>query len=183
MGHSVLVVPVPQLEDFVRARTEHYDSDFLSGDPLFVHAHITALGPFLHHVDNLAAETIAGIVQDIGAFEFTLTEIDTFPNGIIHLVPDPAEPFSELTRRLSEAFPQCPPYGGQFEDLRPHLTLDQRTATITEDSTRELLGDAVPASCRAERVDLAWYEPGRCHLIRSWSLLKRRASRPATGLA
>ena len=35
----------------------------------------------------------------------------------------------------------------------------------------------------AERVDLAWYEPGRCHLIRSWSLLKRRASRPATGLA
>jgi 2'-5' RNA ligase len=181
MGHSVLVVPVPQLEDFVRARTEHYDTDFLSGDPQFTHAHITALGPFLHHVDNLAAQTIAGIMQDIERFAFTLSEIDTFPNGIINLVPDPAEPFAELTKRLSEAFPQCPPYGGQFENVRPHLTLDQRTATITEHSTRELLGDAVPASCRAERVDLAWYEPGACHLIRSWSLATVSASSTAEG--
>jgi hypothetical protein len=170
MGHSVLVVPVPQLEDFIRARTAHYDTDYLSSDPGFTHAHITALGPFLDLVSAAAVQAIAGIVNDVEPYEFTLAEMDTFPNGIIHLVPDPAEPFRELTQRLWEAFPSCPPYGGQFDDVRPHLTLDQRSDSITEASTRDLLGDAIPATCLAERLDLAWYDACNCHLVRSWRL-------------
>jgi 2'-5' RNA ligase len=170
MGHSVLLVPVPPLEDFVRARTAHYDVDYLSGDAAFAHAHITALGPFLDRVEEQAAATIAGIAAVTASFEFTVSEIDTFPNGIIHLVPDPAEPFRSLTKRLWEAFPQCPPYDGHFDDVRPHLTLDQRSETVSERSTRELLGETILARCRAERLDLAWYDAGNCHLLRSWPL-------------
>jgi hypothetical protein len=170
MGHSVLVVPVPQLEAFVRARTAHYDTDYLSSDPGFPHAHITALAPFLVDVDAAAAAAIAGIVNDIEPYEFTHAEMDTFPNGIIHLVPDPAEPFRQLTGRLWKAFPTCPPYAGQFDDVRPHLTLDQQSDSITEASTRDLLGDAIPATCRAERLDLAWYDAGNCHVIRTWPI-------------
>jgi 2'-5' RNA ligase len=164
------MVPVPRLEDFVRARTGHYDRDYLSTDPGFTHAHITALGPFLEDVDEPAAEVIAGIVGNISPFEFTLSELATFPNGIIHLVPDPVGPFRELTRRLVEAFPQCPPYAGQFREVRPHLTLDQRSDAISEASTLALLGDVLPARCVAERLELVWYEAGHCHLIRSWVL-------------
>ena len=46
-GHSVIVVPVPELEDYITSRTAHYDASFLSTDPAFVHAHITLLGPWL----------------------------------------------------------------------------------------------------------------------------------------
>ena len=88
-GHSVLQVPVPGLEPFVRSRTEHYDTDYLSADPAFTHAHVTALGPFLPEVDDEAAATVAAIVAETPAFSFTLERIATFPNGIIHLVPSP----------------------------------------------------------------------------------------------
>lgn len=168
MGHSVLVVPVPPLEEFVRLRTVHYDTDYLSPDPAFTHAHVTALGPFLDHLDRAAEEVVEAIARTTDPFDFTLAVIDTFPNGIIHLVPDPVAPFRELTGRLVAAFPQCPPYDGKFGDVRPHLTLDARSGDVTERSTRELLGATIPAVARAERLDLAWYDAGNCHLVRSW---------------
>ena len=110
------------------------------------------------------------IAATTGPFDFTLSRIAKFPNGIIHLVPDPDDAFRELTRRLAEAFPQCPPYAGEFADVRPHLTLDLRGTEVSEASTYALLGDLVPAACRATRLDLAWYEPGACRVLRSWDL-------------
>jgi len=173
-GHSVLQVPVPELERFVRARTAHYDTDYVSADPAFTHAHVTALGPFLRDVDDEAAATVGAIVADTSPFAFTLERIATFPNGIIHLVPEPDDAHRELTRRLWEAFPHCPPYAGEFADVRPHLTLDARSETVTEESTRALLGDLVPARCQAERLDLAWYAPRGCRVLRSWELPDER---------
>ena len=71
-GHSVLQVPVPPLEPWVRQRTAFYDTDYLSTDPAFTHAHVTALAPFLPEVDDGAAATVAAIVADTRAFDFTL---------------------------------------------------------------------------------------------------------------
>ena len=119
---------------------------------------------------------MAAIVAETPAFDFTLERIATFPNGIIHLVPEPDAGFRELTRRLAAAFPQCPPYAGQFADVRPHLTLDARADTVSEESTRALLGDLVPARCRAERLDLAWYQPGGLPGAAFLGAARRRAS-------
>lgn len=172
MSHSVLLVPVPELEPFVRSRTEHYDTEWLSADPSFVHAHVTSLGPFLPRdaLDASALASVGRIASQTEPFEFKLSVIDTFPNGIIHLVPEPDDPFRALTTQLWEAFPDCPPYAGEFGDVRPHLTLDARSEHVSEASTRELLGGRVPVTCVAERLDLAWYEAGGCHLVRSWPL-------------
>jgi 2'-5' RNA ligase len=167
-GHSVLLVPVPELEGFVRSRTAHYDADYVSADPAFMHAHITALGPFLEEVGAEAWAAVAAIAGDIRPFDFTLARLDTFPNGIIHLVPEPSDPFRSLTARLAAAFPECPPYGGEFDDVRPHLTLDLASDTVTEASTRASL--RLPVRARARRLDLAWYEPGNCHVVDSWRL-------------
>jgi hypothetical protein len=170
MGHSVLQVPVPPLEPFVRERTAFHDASYVSDDPAFVHAHVTALGPFLDEVGGDDAAAVAAIAASVAPFDFVLERIDTFPNGIIHLEPEPDGPFRELTHRLWEAFPQCRPYAGQFADVRPHLTLDARTDEVTEESTRTALGGLVPARCRAERLDLAWWEPDGCRVLRSWPL-------------
>jgi 2'-5' RNA ligase len=169
-GHSVLVVPVPVLEPFVRERHEFYDGAWVSDDPAFTHAHITALGPFLPDLDDAAAATLARIAATTTPFDVALTRLDTFANGVIHLVPEPDLPFRDLTARLLEEFPECPPYGNQFPDTRPHLTLDRTSEEVTETSTRARLGDLVPFRFRAERLDLAWYEEGACRVLRSWPL-------------
>lgn len=179
MSHTVLLVPVPELEPFVRARTEHYDRRWLSPDPSFVHAHVTALAPFRHprEIDAAAMGTLTRLAQGTAPFAFELSTVATFPNGIIHLVPEPEDPFRDLTARLTGAFPDCPPYAGEFPDVRPHVTLDARSETVSEASTRELLGGLVPATCQAERLDLAWYEAGNCRVLRSWRLGGRVTAR------
>ena len=161
---------MPSLERFVRDRHRHYDPAYVSDDPAFVHAHVTALAPFLAG-PSLTAEVLASvgeIASSTASFGFTLEHIDTFPNGIIHLLPAPAAPFATLTRRLWEAFPQCPPYAGAFPDVVPHLTLDALSADVSEASTRRAVAPDLPAHCRAERLDLAWWEPGRCRVMHSW---------------
>lgn len=168
-GHSVLQVPVPPLESWVRQRTAFYDTDYVSHDPAFTHAHVTALGPFVASLDPTTSAQVAAIAAQVEPFDYTLARLATFPNGIIHLVPEPATDFTRLTDLVMKAFPDFPPYAGDFPPA-PHLTLDLRHGDVTEASTRALLGNAVPVRARAEWLDLAWYEAGRCHLVHRWAL-------------
>ncbi len=169
-GHSVLQVPVPRLEGFVRGRTAHYDASYLSADPAHVHAHVTALGPFAPELTPDIERRVAAIAAETPAFDFVLERVGTFADGIIHLLPEPDEPFRKLTARLAAEFPEHPPYEGRYGDVAPHLTLDLRSDTVTEASTRALLDGVLPARCRATRLDLAWYEPHATGVRRSWPL-------------
>ena len=172
-GHSVLVVPVPELEDWVRSRTELYDASFLAADPAFVHAHITLLGPWLPAptADDLA--TVGRILAVTAPFEARLGEVTAFPDGLIHLRPEPVEPFRALTRALVEAFPQCPPYAGRFPDPVSHLTLDQTAAGITVTSVAERLAQVLPVRTRVDRVDLQWWANHDCRVLHTWKLDER----------
>ena len=116
-GHSVLVVPIPALETFVAARHAHYDRDYVSADPTFAHAHVTILGPWLTQADladpvraNAALTAVRDIASATRGFDIDFAHVDTFPNGIIHLVPEPAEPFAALTAAVYREFPAYPPY-------------------------------------------------------------------------
>lgn len=169
-GHTVLQMPVPALEPFVRERHAFYDPGFVSEDPAFVHAHITALGPFLPAPTAADRDRVARLVASTPAFDFVLARVATFPDGIIHLVPDPLWPFQELTMRLFEAFPGCPPYAGRYDEVLPHLTLDLRSDEVSEESTRAALQHLLPVRCRADRLDLAWWQDGGCRLLESWQL-------------
>lgn len=163
---------MPPLETFVRARAAHYDRAWLSRDAAFGHAHVTALGPFLRPeaIDSAALGLVAEIAHNTAPFTFALDRVDTFPNGIIHLLPQPDEPFRALTRALFEAFPSCPPYGGAFSDVRPHLTLDARSAAVSESSTTALLAGVLPVLSRAARLDLALWQENGCRVLASWDL-------------
>lgn len=169
-GHSVLQVPVPQLEEFVRARTIHYDPSYLSADPSFVHAHVTALGPFVDELTDDVVRRVGAIAAETKPFDFVLQRLGRFGDGTLHLVPEPDDPFRALTARLVAEFPEFPPYAGAFTDVVPHLTVDLVSADVTEESTLALIGAAIPARCRAERLELVWYEPGATGLRRSWQL-------------
>lgn len=170
MAHTVLAIPVVELEPYVRARWEHYDPDWVSVDPDFTHAHITALAPFLTVPTAGDLAEVAAIAHATPAFDFTLAQVATFPNGLIHLVPEPATPFSTLTARLWEAFPQCPPYAGEFAGVVPHLSLDQVGEGVDEARVRAEVAVLLPVRVRASRLELHWYAEGDCRVLAGWDL-------------
>ncbi len=168
-GHSVLVVPVPELEPFAVGRWKHYLPSWVSRDPEFTHAHITALSPYLPAPTAADLARVAAIARATPPFDYLLRELQELADGFILVAPEPAAPFATLTAALSEAFPQCPPYAGEY-DVAPHVTLDQRTDAVSVASTRDLLGDLLPARCRADRLELHWYEERNCHVVADWKL-------------
>ena len=168
-GHSVLQVPVPPLEEYVRGRTEHYDPSYLGVGPGYVHAHVTALGPFVEELTEDVERRVAAVAAETEPFDFVLERIGRFADGMLHLLPEPDEGFRKLTARLVAEFPGFPPYAGRF-DAVPHLTLDQLSDEVTVESTLALLDGVLPAACRAERLDLAWYQPHSSRIVRSWRL-------------
>lgn len=163
-GHAVLQIGVPELEDWIVARTRHYDDSFISTDPDFRHAHITILAPLEHWDERAFAE----IAASTPAFDYRLDRVAAFPNGCLHLPPAPDAPFRELTRRAWAAHPGIVPNGAP--DPQPHLTVDWLAPQVSIASTQELLGPAVPVDCAAEALELVWYESNNCHLIRRFDL-------------
>lgn len=56
-------------------------------------------------------------------FRFELSRTDWFGDEVLWLAPADPSPFRALTESVYEAFPAFPPFGGQFEDVVPHLTV------------------------------------------------------------
>jgi len=167
-GHAVLLVPVPELEDYVVARTRHYDASFLSADPSFVHAHVTVLAPFVPTASVEELDAVAAIADRTPAFDFELAEVAAFPDGTIHLPPAPDRPFRELTAAVARAFPACPPYGGRYPDPVPHLTLDRVAPGISVAAVAADLRTVLPVRCRADRIELHWYANHDCRVLAAW---------------
>lgn len=170
-GHSVLQLPVPPLEEWVVARTRHYDEGFVSDDPRFGHAHITALGPFDPDPSPDTLARVGAVAARTSPMTVRLADLAQFPNGIIHLRPDPDGPLRRLTATLVAEFPAFSPYDGRFgADVVPHLTLDAASPTVTLDSTRAALHAHLPLTCRLDELQLAWWESGGCRVLRRWRL-------------
>ncbi|MBB2893806.1 2'-5' RNA ligase family protein [Flexivirga oryzae] len=170
MGHTVLAIPVLALDEVVRERTRFYDPSFVSTDARFAHAHITVLGPWVPDPAPADLGALAEIASTTTCFEVTLNALDEFPNGLIHLRPEPDGEVRLLTKRLAAAFPAYPPYGGEFADVAPHLTLDQRSATVTLAAVRARVAHLLPVTVRVDRIDLQWWANNDCRQLQSFPL-------------
>lgn len=175
MGHTVLAVPVPALETVVRARTQFYDPSFVSADPGFAHAHITVLGPWIADPTQQDLEAVAEISRTTTPFTVRLAKLAQFPDGLLHLRPEPDDELRGLTRRLADAFPAYPPYGGAFGEVVPHLTLDQRSATVTPQAVLARVTHLLPVTLTVDRIHLQWWANDDCRLLRAFPLQRRDA--------
>lgn len=169
-GHTVLAVPVTVLDTVVRERTACYDASYVSTDPGFVHAHVTMLAPWVPHPTGADRALVARIALDTPAFEVELAELGVFPDGVVHLRPEPDGPLRRLTSRLAAAFPDFPPYGGRYDDPAPHLTLDRLSASVTLESVRARIDTIVPATVAVDRIDLQWWTNDDCRLLATFPL-------------
>jgi 2'-5' RNA ligase len=106
--------------------------------------HVTLLVPAPRDVEG-----IAEVLFEFAAFEVVFARLDRFP-GALWLAPEPAQPFARMIEALMRRFPDYPPYGGEFREIVPHLTVAQ-TAFDEAVSTLE---PWLPLSTRAERAVL-----------------------------
>ena len=170
MGHSVLAVPVPALDTVIKERTARYDASFVSTDPNFTHAHITVLAPWATQPTADDFALVERVAHAVGPFDVKLSQLSEFPDGIIHLLPEPDLELRELASRLATAFPRFPPYGGRYPDLIPHLTLDRRSATVTRATVRASVGHLLPLPVTVDRIDLQWWANHGCRRLHTWQL-------------
>lgn len=152
---TTLILPVPAADGVLQESARE------PGIP----AHITLLYPFLadRSIDGDTESALASLLLEIPAFDFVLSEIGRFP-GVVYLAPEPAERFVALTEALVARWPERQPYGGDHEEIIPHLTVAYG-APIPDG-----LVERLPLTARAEEVWLMSRTGGRWVCRRSFPL-------------
>lgn len=155
MHESALIMEVPEAHPVVERWRRHHDPIASHGIP----PHISALYPFLppESITEAAAVQVREVVRGIRPWSFHLTSVGEFPR-VVWLRPEPIEEFRNLTLRLWETFPACPPFGGRHDDIVPHLTIahlaeDEDQAALVRRITTDL-ADALPIECTASGLAL-----------------------------
>lgn len=129
---SAVVIAVPAAERAVKEHRARFDRAAAWGVP----AHVTVLYPFVPpaELDEDVLRTLAEAARTVPRFRAEWNATGWFGEDVLWLAPDPVEPFRALTTAVFRAFPDFPPYSGEYEDLTPHLTV---------------ASDATPAEMRA----------------------------------
>lgn len=133
---SALVIHIPEAEALVGSYRMEYDHAARVGVP----AHITLIWPFippaLITVDD--HDRLASLFSTYPTFAFALTDVQRFPD-VLFLTPMPNDKIVRLIQDLVATFPNYPPYGGQFKEIIPHLTIAQSDdAELLEKITKEI---------------------------------------------
>lgn len=119
-AESALVVLLPDADPIVQAWRARYDPSAVAGMP----AHVTILYPFKPpaEIGDQDLTHLAHLFGQFPAFTVALAELRRFPS-VLYLAPAPAVPFVQLIEAVIARYPAYPPYGGEFDDIVPHLTL------------------------------------------------------------
>jgi len=114
-----LVVPVEAARPLLAAWLQRLPAAGRSLPP-----HIAALWPFLpvEAADEAAERRLVELLAGVPPFTFALTRVAALADAAV-LVPEPAAPFAALTRLLWDEWPECPPFGGAYENIAPHVVI------------------------------------------------------------
>jgi 2'-5' RNA ligase len=147
LAETALVVLLPELEPLIGAWRRRYTGDGARGMP----PHVTLIYPFAD--TSAVEERIEAVARILGAFapfEVELRETARFPE-LLYLRPEPAEAFVAMTEALVDAFPEFPLYGGEVDEIVPHLTVAQADEEVLAVVQSELVG-RLPLTTRCERA-------------------------------
>ena len=157
---TALVVPVPDAEPLVGAYRQRHDPSGAWG----MLPHVTVLVPFVPpaQVDDALLAELGALFGEIPAFTCRFRKTGRFPS-VLYLAPEPVGRFRALTDRLVRRFPECPPYGGVYDKVIPHLTVLHDCADCLCDRVAARLKDKLPLVAEVREVLLfegANAEPG-----------------------
>jgi 2'-5' RNA ligase len=168
---SALVILVPEAEVLVESFRLQHDPSAALGVP----AHVTVLYPF-KPPRELTAEVIKSLEElfsEFPGFSISFIESRRFPD-VLYLSPVPHESIRSLIEMVARRFPETPPYGGQFADIVPHLTVaqvgDPRKLDEIESKFASESQGHLPVRTSVTEVTLLDNESGRWQVRRRFSL-------------
>lgn len=172
-GQSALLMEFPAAEQLVAHWRRTYDPAASAGIP----AHVTVLFPFLDagadgrpgSVDERVREELRELVGGHPAFDVTFSTLCRFPD-VLYLAPEPAEPLRALTRALVARWPDTQPYGGQFTEIVPHLTVAHAADPEVFAAAEADLAPRLPLVTEATAVSLYVSDGTRWHRRTSFPL-------------
>lgn len=152
LRQSALLLLVPAAEPAVGEHRARLDASARDGVP----AHLTVLYPFLPPwlIDDVVLASLAGLFAGFPAFRFTLDRVGWFGDEVVWLGPHDEAPFRALTELVFAAFPGCAPYGGQYADVVPHLTVGHLGGVPALRAAGEAAGHCLPIEASATEVTL-----------------------------
>ena len=152
-----MIVAIPEAEAAVAALRLRLDPAAAWGVP----AHITVLYPFLppDEIDGRALADVASAVGAVPAFDVRFERTAWFGDEVLWLAPQPSVPFRELTTRVWQRFPQCPPYDGAHPELIPHLTVGDHAALTALREADVTVSASLPVPARVTHARLICGSP------------------------
>lgn len=141
--HTVQAVALPIMQQ--------YDAHMVIRLP----AHITLLVPFVPYEQiEESTQTLQRVCASIKPFDVTLSGYGHFPK-VTFMQPADPQPIKALFRKVFDAFPLYPPYGGAFgNNLHPHMTVAEFASEDERQTTR--LPDYAPLTFQVDRIHLIY---------------------------
>ncbi len=152
---SAILLCVPEAEPLVGPWRDRGDPAAALGVP----AHVTLLYPFIPEPDAGVVEELRWFFAGVDAFDLTFHRIDNFDNEVLYLAPGQAEECRQLTLALARRWPEWPPYGGQFPDITPHLTLIDHADPELHALARQSIEAGLPVRSSATQACLYVQKP------------------------
>lgn len=154
---SALVVLVPEAEPAVGQWRLELDPSARLGLP----AHVTVLFPFVPagEINAGVLTRTAALFRPVPAFTHQLIRSDWFGDQVLWLASDASDKFRSLTNLAWKEFPTCPPYGGQFDDVIPHLTIGAGAPLDAMRTAEQSIQAHLPIPATAHAVTLVVEHP------------------------
>lgn len=170
---SALIIEVPEAEPAVRHHRERLDSSA----PLGIPAHITVLYPFMpaEAIDPAAVTRLRRLFAEVGRFGFQLDHTDWFGEEVLWLAPRDPGPFRALTESVFRAFPDFPPFDGQFDEIVPHLTIGYGHSLHALRAAEDAVQPCLPIRADAAAVTLMTQQSAGAHWTRADAFTLRTA--------
>jgi 2'-5' RNA ligase len=151
-NETALLIEVPAAEPVVGRYRARFDGNAALGVP----AHITVLAPFMpaRRLDVSALGRLARLFATVKAFDCELDHADWFGSAVLWLGPRDPLPFQHLTELVFRAFPEFPPFEGQFDEVIPHLTVGYDHPLEELRAAERLIAPSLPVSARVTAVTL-----------------------------
>ncbi len=115
-----LVIPFPLLETKIGA----FRQQAIQPTTFNLMAHLTIIFPFmpLNQLTSAASSKLEMLFKETDPISYTIDGLGRFPEVLYLKVAD-ERPFIHLIRSIETAFPDYPSFGGQFQDIVPHITI------------------------------------------------------------
>ena len=145
---STIAIPVPEVADLIAPWREETFIGATQGMP----PHITVLYPWYPTpVSEWDIDDLRSVVAEIRPFPVQLTHLDTFPNHALYFGIRDDAALIDLILRVISAYPDTPPYGGEFSEPIPHITIAHASS---RGELREIRVEVEEAVCHKLPIEI-----------------------------